>query len=289
MNSGRRRVSAALALVVFAGCSGGGDGDGEAGGSTAPAEVATTVASATTEAVATTTAAPTTIATTTTVAPVAVDTPCPNPISSRCGTVAVPLDRANPDAGTIDIYFEVVSHADTSQPTAGTLLALNGGPGPATLSSGPAGWSDLASDGYDLVLTDYRGTGRSAALHCATQDNGFPSEIQAARTTVQTCGEEIRDQAALYDTVATADDLEAVRTALGVGQLDVLGISYGTYVAQVFASRHPDAVRSVILDGAMPVGAPATGDGAHYSVPNLRAAAGGARDDVRPQQRRLLS
>ena len=198
---------------------------------------ATTAAPETTEA-ATTSVAPTTAATTTTTPAVAVDGPCAEGTpTTRCGTVTVPLDRENPAAGTIDISFALVQRADTSQPAKGTLLGLTGGPGLATLNA-PSGWIVWAAglDGYDLLLTDYRGTGRSGALHCATQDNGFPSEIQAARTAVQTCGEELEPQAAFDDTASTADDIEAVRTALGVGPLDVLGLSYGSYVAQVCAS-----------------------------------------------------
>jgi pimeloyl-ACP methyl ester carboxylesterase len=269
-------VSAALALFLLASCSGG-DGDGESSaGSSATEQLTTPVAPGTTQA-ATTTAAPTTIATTTTAPPSAVDAPCPPGTTpqARCGTVTVPLDRANPDAGTIDIYFAFVPRPDAGQPTAGTVLGLAGGPGPASLLSGPGAWVDWARSGgnYDLLLTDYRGTGRSGALHCSTQDEGFPTEIQAARSAIAACGEELGDQAPYFDTVATADDLEAVRTALGLGPLDLLGISHGSYVAQVFAARYPDSVRSVTLDGAGPLdqGDDASGF-ALYSIPNLHAA-----------------
>jgi len=37
--------------------------------------------------------------------------------------------------------------------------------------------------------------------------------------------------------VNIADDLEAIRTALGLRRLDVLGRSYGTYPAQVYTFR----------------------------------------------------
>ena len=47
-------------------------------------------------------------------------------------------------------------------------------------------------------------------------------------------------------------DLEAVRQALGAPQLDLVGVSYGTRVAQQYLRRYPDAVRSVVLDSAVP-------------------------------------
>ncbi|MCX6425099.1 MAG: alpha/beta hydrolase [Actinobacteria bacterium] len=48
------------------------------------------------------------------------------------------------------------------------------------------------------------------------------------------------------------------RSHLGV--VDVYGDSYGTFVAQVFASHHPELVHSLVLDGAYPV----TGESAWY-------------------------
>ena len=45
---------------------------------------------------------------------------------------------------------------------------------------------------------------------------------------------------------------KAVRDALGYPQLNLYGVSYGSRVAQHFAKRYPDAVRSVVLDGVVP-------------------------------------
>jgi len=43
-------------------------------------------------------------------------------------------------------------------------------------------------------------------------------------------------------------DLEAVRQALGGPKLDLVGGSYGTRVALEYLRRHPEAVRTVVLD-----------------------------------------
>jgi pimeloyl-ACP methyl ester carboxylesterase len=55
-----------------------------------------------------------------------------------------------------------------------------------------------------------------------------------------------------YTTTAAVRDLEAVRVALGSPLLDLVGISYGTRMAQQYAGTYPAAVRSVILDSAVP-------------------------------------
>jgi pimeloyl-ACP methyl ester carboxylesterase len=43
-----------------------------------------------------------------------------------------------------------------------------------------------------------------------------------------------------------------VRKALGSPQFDLIGVSYGTRVAQQYLMHHPDAVRSVVLDSVVP-------------------------------------
>ena len=48
------------------------------------------------------------------------------------------------------------------------------------------------------------------------------------------------------------DDLDEVRGALGYGQINVWGGSYGTTAALDYLRRHPDHVRTVTVDGVVP-------------------------------------
>ncbi|RYI99117.1 MAG: alpha/beta hydrolase, partial [Actinomycetales bacterium] len=66
------------------------------------------------------------------------------------------------------------------------------------------------------------------------------------------CGRSLGDRADDYATALSADDTAAVAEALELGPLDLYGDSYGTFFQQVFAGRHPDLVRSIVLDGAYP-------------------------------------
>ncbi|HEU4883280.1 MAG TPA: alpha/beta hydrolase, partial [Longimicrobium sp.] len=72
-----------------------------------------------------------------------------------------------------------------------------------------------------------------------------------------------------------AHDMEAVRTALGYGPLDLWGGSYGTRAAQVYMRAYPRSVRSAILEGVVPFGfyQPAS-----YAQSMEAALAGVARD-----------
>jgi pimeloyl-ACP methyl ester carboxylesterase len=117
-----------------------------------------------------------------------------------------------------------------------------------------------------LVVMDARGTGGSAPIACPALDNGTLDWSAA----VAACGRRLGQRVELYSSALTADDLAALLTALGFPSADVYGDSYGTFLAQVFAGRHHDRVRSLVLDGAYPV----VGESAWYPTqgPALRLA-----------------
>jgi pimeloyl-ACP methyl ester carboxylesterase len=174
-------------------------------------------------------------------------------VPAYCGRLERPLDPTGAISGRISIYFEFYPHTRPGK-SSGTLVATEGGPGyPATESRDDylALWKPLRSS-RDFVLMDNRGTGRSGAIDC--------HELQSAeKWTVElvgACGESLGDRSALYSTAYAADDLAAILEALEVGPIDLYGDSYGTYFEQVFALRHPAALRSVVLDGAYPLDGP---------------------------------
>src|SRR6476660_4786532 len=92
---------------------------------------------------------------------------CSDDSAWRCGGVEVPVDRADPAAGTIRIAFYVSPHTG-SGPGLEPIFIAPGGPG-------ESGWSErffyerasALSEHHDLVLIDPRGTGRSGPINCA--------------------------------------------------------------------------------------------------------------------------
>ncbi|HMK84778.1 MAG TPA: alpha/beta hydrolase [Steroidobacteraceae bacterium] len=188
-------------------------------------------------------------------------------VPAYCGRLDRPLDPTGALADRIGIYFEYYPHTAPGQ-ASGTLVATEGGPGyPATESREDylALLAPLRSS-RDLLLMDNRGTGKSGVIDC-------PALQSAAKWTIELiagCGESLGDRAALYSTAYAADDLAAILSALDVGPIDLYGDSYGTYFEQVFALRHPRALRSIVLDGAYPL------DGTDYAwypsyAPTMRA------------------
>jgi pimeloyl-ACP methyl ester carboxylesterase len=170
-----------------------------------------------------------------------------------CGILPRPLDHAGKVPGTVPIYFEFYPHSALS-PAAGTLVAAEGGPGYPTTDSRDA---YLALFGplrgiYDVLLMDYRGTGRSGAIDCKDLERA----AQLTEANIGECGRSLGRSAPLYSTALAADDLAALLQALGIEHIGLYGDSYGTYFSQVFTLRHPEQLRSLVLDGAYPLSGP---------------------------------
>ena len=170
-----------------------------------------------------------------------------------CGDLKRPFDPDNRASGSIIIHFEFYPHTAAGK-SGGTLVATEGGPGyPATGSRGDylALFKPLMPD-HDVLLMDNRGTGQSGAIDCHELQTGEHWTVES----VAACGAALGERAALYSTVYAADDLAAIVDAWGLGKIDLYGDSYGTYFEQTFAVRRPDALRSIVLDGAYPLTGP---------------------------------
>ncbi len=152
--------------------------------------------------------------------------------------------------GKITIAFELYRHREAASAPIGTIVATEGGPGfptSGTRESYRTLFEPLLRD-HDLLLVDNRGTGNSTPIDCRELQTGNPT-VEA----VGACGRQLGATAAFYGSGMAADDLEAVLDALGIGKIDLYGDSYGTFMAQSFAGRHPDQLRSLVLDSAYPV------------------------------------
>ena len=180
----------------------------------------------------------------------------PKALEARCGSVSVPVDRADPGLGTTSVAFALVPRRDAARPSLGTIVGP-GGPGSFLIDRAAQVVATFAPlmDRRDLVLVDPRGTGRSDPIACRSLMDvalGFtpPAQMSAA---IAACGRELGPRAGAYGNAAVADDLDAVRASLGIERLDLFGASYGTYLMTVYAGRHPEHVRSIVLDAGYPI------------------------------------
>jgi len=176
---------------------------------------------------------------------------------ARCGTYEVLEDRAAKSGRSIKLKI-VVLKALNGAAAPDAVFPLAGGPGGSA-----TGMVDLAKDGilvpvrqdHDLVFVDQRGTGESNSLACNVGDD--PKDMATyfgdilPIDQVRACREKLQAKADLrmYTTPIAMDDLDEVRAALGYDKIDLLGVSYGTLVAQVYIRRHPEHVRTAFLAG----------------------------------------
>jgi pimeloyl-ACP methyl ester carboxylesterase len=167
----------------------------------------------------------------------------------RCGTIRVPWERADPELGTTRLNFAVRRHYGKG-PAKGTIFAVEGGPGypsSGTASSYVALFAHLLRD-HDLVLLDQRGTGKSGPVKCPDVERGNMEEF----VSLGECARRLGPIAQSYRTSASADDVDSLRRALGLEKITLYGDSYGTFLAQSYAYRHPDTLEAVVLDSAYP-------------------------------------
>src|SRR3984957_15160353 len=135
-----------------------------------------------------------------------------------CGRIERPLDPSGAIGGRISVYFEFYPHAATG-PSAGTLVATEGGPGyPATGSRADylALFRPLRAT-RDVVLMDNRGTGKPGAIDCPA----LQSAPQWTVDLVGSCGASLGERSALYSTAYAGDDLAAILEMLEVGPIDL--------------------------------------------------------------------
>jgi pimeloyl-ACP methyl ester carboxylesterase len=179
--------------------------------------------------------------------------PCHGSSGVRCATVQAPLDYAGTTPGQVSLAVEELPAGGTPR---GVLLMVAGGPGQASakvfdLAHNGNLWQ-LFFPGYTLVAYDDRGTGASGALSCPglfTSEEDFDFDQIAAL--VGACGDSLGANRAFYATREHAEDIETVRSALGVDRLALWGTSYGTKHVLAYALSHPTHVERLLLDSVL--------------------------------------
>jgi pimeloyl-ACP methyl ester carboxylesterase len=180
----------------------------------------------------------------------------PGAATARCGWYQAPEDRATVASKRIRIHVAVLP-ALRQQALPDPIFILSGGPGQAAsdfyLSSSHA-FEQMRRD-RDLVVIDQRGTGKSNRLDCKLPDELENARIDAEliKSATRECLTNLSGDPRFYTTSIAVLDLDEIRAALGYKSINVYGISYGTRVAQQYLRRFPTRVRSIVLDGTVPV------------------------------------
>lgn len=174
-----------------------------------------------------------------------------------------------PDGGgrPVELPYAIVR---ARAPSSGEpVLLIGGGPGPNLSALVEASRDELPfRQSRDVVVLEMRGTGfatpsldcpevaglATVALDGMTIDETTGSIVAATRDCRRRIEREGSDPAS-YLTLDRVDDLTALRRELGLSTWDVYATSYGTLVAQQLLAADGAAIRTLVLDSALPAGA----------------------------------
>lgn len=179
------------------------------------------------------------------------------------GRMTVPENRHRESERTIELAFIKLS-ATTQNPGPPTVF-LEGGPGiPASvvyqhIKHRQPFYDELRKLG-DVILLDQRGTGLSSPdltfpkplVFPATAFKNADNAYQFAEDTHRTIAKHFRDLGVdlnAYNTRESADDVDDLRTGLGVDKINLVGFSYGTHLALVTLRRHAPHINRVVVMG----------------------------------------
>src|SRR6516225_8841845 len=191
----------------------------------------------------------------------------------ECYTLIVSENHAQPQ-NSRDVQLKVAILKAKRPIAADPVIYLAGGPGDAPLVASTAGadplaegdwWNDTATirRRRDVIIISQRGAGGSMPnLDCFEPRNSEPARAKRRAITepperdiLLRCRAEFdkrKIDLAQYGTPALADDVADLVKLLGLGKVNLYGISYGTRWALETMRRHPNIVRSVVLDGVYP-------------------------------------
>ncbi len=183
---------------------------------------------------------------------------------AKCAMLSVPLDYSNPGGAQIQLALSRIKHTTPIGQYQGVMLVNPGGPGGSGLGLADLGQfvPNHAGDAYDWIGFDPRGVGSSVpSIHCIANyfHGDRPPYVPVTKklvTTWRTRSEHYANKcdanaSALLQHMTTIDaakDMDSIRQALGVAQINYYGFSYGTYLGQVYATLFPGNIRRAVFD-----------------------------------------
>lgn len=182
-------------------------------------------------------------------------------VEAELGRFRVPENRQRPDGRTIELAF--IRFPSTSPNPGSPIVYLAGGPGGSGSGTAEGTRFDLFQalrEVADVIAFDQRGTGLSDRLPDCPREVALPLSEPGTRAAyadhvaeaTRACAAHWRSlgvDLAAYNTEESADDLNALRQALGADQISLWGISYGTHLALTTIRRHPERIARAVLAG----------------------------------------
>ena len=139
------------------------------------------------------------------------------------------------------------------------IVFLGGGPGIGSLAAAAYPAAYPWTRDRDFIIIGQRGTDHARpALMCPDYLESMRTlsvetdNRVAAATSCRLDLEAVDVDLSAYHTLASARDLNDLRTVLGVKTWSFFGLSYGTRLALTYAREFPDTLSSMVLDSPLP-------------------------------------
>ena len=143
-----------------------------------------------------------------------------------------------------------VARMNAANSSAQPLFFCNGGPEDSSILCVYQYYMKMFTNSYDVYLIDQRGINFSQPMLAARANESL------AQTQYRLTMLEDADLSAI-NTTESSFDLEDLAAAFSLTNVNLLGQSYGTLLAQTLMRREPDWLRSVVLDGPVAPNIPA--------------------------------
>ncbi|PTX61383.1 TAP-like protein [Kordia periserrulae] len=181
----------------------------------------------------------------------------------RWGYLNVPENWDDQNGTVVRIAVAVLKNFENKENAPATVF-IQGGPGASGIGNIFSWQNHPLRKNHDIVLFDIRGTGNSQPRLCP--DLGRELLGILAKDQPKEADEEQKTNAALackqemvrhgvdieaYHSGSVAKDLHALLNHLKYKKWNIYAASYGTYMAQVYASMFPQDIEALVLDSSI--------------------------------------
>lgn len=179
------------------------------------------------------------------------------------GYLNVPENWEDAESTTIKVAFSVLKNSSNTI-NANAVVFIQGGPGASGIKNIWSWINHPLRKKNDIILFDVRGTGYSEPRLCPDlgkkimeilAKNQSEEEDEKQKTTaVLSCKTELLNReidTEAYQSLSIVKDLNALKNQLGYTNWHVYGVSYGTYISQVYASIYPNDIKTLTLDSSI--------------------------------------
>ncbi|WP_420574960.1 alpha/beta fold hydrolase [Kordia sp.] len=181
----------------------------------------------------------------------------------KWGYLNVPENWDNQKGSIVRIAVAVLKNLENKE-NAPAMVFMQGGPGAGAIQNIFSWTNHPARKNHDIILFDVRGTGLSEPRLCPqlgkellgilAKDQSAEKDEEEKTNAALSCKQELIKHGVdvdAYHSGSVAKDVNALRNYLGYKKWKIYAVSYGTYMAQVYANMFPEDIQALVLDSSV--------------------------------------